>query len=96
MEMQGSADHAARDVIPMNNIDPLVPSAGRVPVNPLFTPVDSDPPSRVRPFILRGISPVPEGVIEARHRTNATQRKIRQNTNLDNKVVDDSYTVPDD
>lgn len=65
-------------------------------MNPLYIPVVSDPPSGARPFVLRGVSPTPVGVVEAKHRTGATRRKIDQTTNLDNKVVDDSYTVPDD
>ncbi|MBV8541782.1 MAG: hypothetical protein JO268_14780 [Pseudonocardiales bacterium] len=38
----------------------------------------------------------PGGVVRAKHRTPATQRTIPQKTGLDSKMVDDSYTVPDD
>lgn len=80
--------------------DPLMPSLQRFPVNPLFIPIDDAQPSDARPFVLRGHlplrAPTVDGVIHARHRTDPTQRKIPQQTNLDNKVVDDSYTVPDE
>lgn len=50
--------------------------------------------------MLRGVATRPtagpSGVVRAKHRTPATQRKIPEKTGLDNKIVDDSYTVPDD
>ncbi|MBA2308937.1 MAG: hypothetical protein H0W01_06510 [Pseudonocardiales bacterium] len=77
-----------------------MPQLQRFPVNPLFIPIDHAMPSDDRPFVLRGHVPsrtaAGEGVIHAKHRTDPTQRKIPQQTNLDNKVVDDSYTVPDE
>lgn len=77
--------------------DPLMPASQRLPVNPLFIPIVPDPPSGARPFVLRGVSPTRRsGVAQAKHRTDDTQRKIEQTTNLDQKVVDDSYTVPDE
>ncbi|MGH3624350.1 MAG: hypothetical protein ACRDQ5_21625 [Sciscionella sp.] len=42
------------------------------------------------------MSAVPDEAVRNKHRTPVTQRQIPQQTNLDNKVVDDSYTVPDD
>ena len=81
---------------PLVNTDPLMPPTERLPMNPSFTPVVSDPASSARPFVLRGVSPTPAGVVEAKHRTPGTARKIPQETNLDSQVVDDSYTVPDD
>ncbi len=84
----------------MNYDDPLFPAQERFPINPLFIAIDHSPPSNARPFILRGHlpfrAPAVDGVINVRHRTDATQRKIPEETNLDNKVVDDSYTVPDE
>ncbi len=76
--------------------DPLMPAVQRFPMNPLSVPIRMDPPSPERPFVLRGITPTPAAVVEARHRTPATQRTIPRETNLDSKVVDDSFTVPDD
>lgn len=76
--------------------DPLMPATQRFPVNPIVIPVDRSQPSLGRPFILRGLLPNGGSTIEAKHRTPTSQRKIPQETNLDNKVVDDSYTVPDD
>ena len=80
--------------------DPLMPARHRFPMT-LAMPLASDEsPSQLRPFVLRGVAPQPStgpgGVVRAKHRTPATQRKIPEKTGLDNKVVDDSYTVPDD
>lgn len=76
--------------------DPLMPAVQRFPMNPLYVPICTDPPSRVQPFVLQGITPTPAATVEAKHRTPTTQRTIPRQTNLDNMVVDDSYTVPDD
>jgi hypothetical protein len=80
--------------------DPLMPARHRFPMT-LARPLTSDePPSRLRPYALRGVAPRPtagpHGIVRAKHRTPATQRKIPEKTGLDNKIVDDSYTVPDD
>lgn len=80
--------------------DPFMPARYRFPMT-LVMPLDSDEsPSQLRPYVLRGVAPRlsagPGGVVRAKHRTPATQRKIPEKTGLDNKVVDDSYTVPDD
>ncbi|GAA1720219.1 hypothetical protein [Fodinicola feengrottensis] len=41
-----------------------------------------------------GLDGLPE-LLLAKHRTPASQRTIPQRTRLDNREVDDSYTVPD-
>lgn len=76
--------------------DPLMPATERLPMNPLFTPIARDDPSDARPFVLRGVTPSVSAVVVFKHRTDASKRKVEQKTNLDNKEVDDSYTVPDD
>lgn len=80
--------------------DPFMPVRHRFPMNVTSPPVSDEPPSHRRPFVLRGVAPRPAagpgGVARAKHRTPATQRKIPEKTGLDNKIVDDSYTVPDD
>lgn len=80
--------------------DPFMPDRHRFPMNLAMPPTSDEPPSHRRPFVLRGVAPRPTtgpgGVVRAKHRTPATQRKIPQKTGLDNKMVDDSYTVPDD
>lgn len=80
--------------------DPVVPARHRFPMTLAMPPVSDESPSQLRPFVLRGVAPRPSagpgGVVRVKHRTPATQRKIPEKTGLDNKVVDDSYTVPDD
>lgn len=78
------------------NADPLMPATGRLPMNPLSVPVAHDGPSDARPFVLRGVDPSAASVVVFKHRTDASKRKVEEKTNLDNKEVDDSYTVPDD
>ncbi|MGH3831830.1 MAG: hypothetical protein ACRDRS_15520 [Pseudonocardiaceae bacterium] len=80
--------------------DPFMPARHRFPMNVAMPPASDEPPSHRRPFVLRGVAPRPTtgpgAVARAKHRTPATQRKIEEKTGLDNKMVDDSYTVPDD
>ncbi|MGH3896935.1 MAG: hypothetical protein ACRDTA_01525 [Pseudonocardiaceae bacterium] len=80
--------------------DPFMPAGHRFPMDLAIPPISDEPPSGWRPFVLRGVTPRPTagpgGVVRAKHRTPATQRKIPSKTGLDNKIVDDSYTVPDD
>ncbi len=80
--------------------DPLMSSRHRFPMNLVRPPTSDESPSHLRPYVLRGVAPRPSvdlgEVVEAKHRTPATQRKIPEKTGLDNKIVDDSYTVPDD
>ncbi len=82
------------------DLDPLMPARHRFPMNMAVPPASDEPPSHLRPYVLRGVVPRPtagpDGVVRAKHRTPATQRKIPEKTGLDNKIVDDSYTVPDD
>ena len=63
-------------------------------------PVSDEPPSHLRSYVLRGVAPRPiagpGGVVRAKHRTPVTQRTIPAQTGLDGKIVDDSYTAPDD
>lgn len=74
--------------------DPLMPQARRFPMNPHTIDGSHEVPSKERPFVLRHSVALPPP--EATHRTPATRRLIPNTTNLDNKVVDDSYTVPDE
>jgi hypothetical protein len=80
--------------------DPFMPVRHRFPVNLASPPVSEEQPSPSRPYVLRGVAPRrthgPAGIAEAKHRTPGTKRTIPQTTGLDNKMVDDSYTVPDD
>jgi hypothetical protein len=80
--------------------EPLISGVHRFPVNLSDPPTSEEPPSAARPFVLRGVTPRPSAgpgaVVRAKHRTPASQRVIPRTTNLDNRVVDDSYTVPDD
>ncbi len=80
--------------------DPFMPARHRFPMTLATSPASDESPSQLRPFVLRGVAPRPSagpgGVARGKHRTPATQRKIPEKTGLDNKVVDDSYTVPDD
>jgi hypothetical protein len=82
------------------NGNPLMPARYRFPMNLAVLPTSHEPPSHRRPFVLRGVAPRPSagpsGVARAKHRTPVTQRKIPETIGLDNKIVDDSYTVPDD
>ncbi|MGH3834238.1 MAG: hypothetical protein ACRDSF_00830 [Pseudonocardiaceae bacterium] len=80
--------------------DPFMPARHRFPMDLAMPPISDEPPGDRRPFVLRGVAPRPTagfgGVVQAKHRTPATQRKMPSKTGLDNKMVDDSYTVPDD
>lgn len=74
--------------------DPLIPETERFPMVPLDVEQNEEPRSKCRPFILRS-APVPP-IIEYRHRTPSQPTRIPQTTHRDNRVDDDSYTVPDD
>lgn len=80
--------------------DPLMPARHRFPMNVTMPSTSNEPPSHRRPYVLRSVVPRPTAgpgaVVRAKHRTPATQRKVPEKTGLDNKIVDDSYTVPDD
>jgi hypothetical protein len=80
--------------------DPFMPARHRFPMNLVIPPTSDEPPGHLRPYVLRGVTPRPtagpSGVVRAKHRTPNTQRTIPETTGLDNKIVDDSYTVPDD
>lgn len=80
--------------------NPLMPAQHRFPMDLAVPPVSDEPPSQLRPYVLRGVAPRPTagpgGVVRAKHRTPVTQRTIPEKTGLDGKIVDDSYTVPDD
>jgi len=90
----------APDVSPSGNedpmSDPLMPAAHRFPMNPITIPLTMAQPSADRPFVLRGLLSTPDHAVDARHRTPRTQRTIPRRTNLDSKIVEDSYTVPDE
>ncbi|MGH4022011.1 MAG: hypothetical protein ACRDT0_22795 [Pseudonocardiaceae bacterium] len=79
--------------------DPFMPGSYRFPMNPLCAPISDAQPSAARPFVLRHARPV--GVVEVKHRTPATKRKIPQETHVGDGhegpvTKDDSYFVPDD
>ncbi|MEC3977726.1 hypothetical protein [Amycolatopsis sp. H20-H5] len=77
--------------------DPLMPTAGRFPVNVGTRPLSEENPSIVRPFILRSVRARRITVVpEAKHRTTAHDTFHARNCNEDGKLVDDSYTTPDD
>ncbi|MGH3870441.1 MAG: hypothetical protein ACRDSR_02835 [Pseudonocardiaceae bacterium] len=80
--------------------DPFMPARHRFPMDVAMPSVSDEQPGARRPFVLRGVVPRPAAgrgeVVQAKHRTPATQRKMPSKTGLDNKMVDDSYTVPDD
>jgi hypothetical protein len=74
--------------------DPLMPGRLRFPMVAATLEHSVEVPTAHRPFVLRRASVVaPE---EVRHRTPSHQTRIEQRTTLDNRVEDDSYTVPDD
>ncbi|MGH3976271.1 MAG: hypothetical protein ACRDS9_23550 [Pseudonocardiaceae bacterium] len=68
--------------------DPFMPAQHRFPMDLAIPPISDEPPSDRRPFVLRGVTPRPTagpgGVVRAKHRTPATQRKIPSKTGLDN------------
>jgi hypothetical protein len=80
--------------------DPLSPATWRFPVNFAVPPLSNDRPSSARPFILLGVPtrPVPPdgGPISAKHRTSPGNTLVKQTCNEDGRMVDDSYTVPDE
>lgn len=80
--------------------DPLMPVVQRFPVNLAAVPTSEELPSAARPFILRGVAPRPfrgsASVVSAKHRTSPGQTLVPRTCNEDGKMVDDSYTVPDD
>lgn len=77
--------------------DPLMPTVGRFPVNAGTRPLSDENPSTVRPFILRGVRARRITVVpEAKHRTTAHDTLHPRQCNEDGKLIDDSYTTPDD
>lgn len=80
--------------------DPLMPTVQRFPVNLGSRPLSDEGPSAARPFILRGViarqvQPLLEAV-QAKHRTTASDTLHARTCNQDGKMIDDSYTTPDD
>jgi len=77
--------------------DPLMPTNQRFPVNVGTRPLSDENPSIARPFILRSVQARQITVVpEAKHRTTAHDTFHARNCNEDGKLVDDSYTTPDD
>lgn len=74
--------------------DPLMPARLRFPMVAASVNYSQEQPSELRPFVLRGAPMVRPS--EVRHRTPAHQTRVPQPTTLDNRVNDDSYSVPDD
>jgi len=80
--------------------DPLMPTAHRFPVNLGARPLSDEGPSTARPFTLRGVvarrvQPLDEA-LQAKHRTEAHDTLHARTCNEDGKMIDDSYTTPDD
>lgn len=76
--------------------DPFMATSHRFPRMAILTGGNQEPPSQVRPFVLRGAAP--DGVREAKHRTPATQTRHTQSTTSDGKnpvPKTDTYTTPD-
>lgn len=88
------------DVPPAAAGDSLIPTVQRFPVNLGARPMSDEGPSTCRPFILRGVVArrvqVPNEAVQAKHRTTAHDTLHARTCNLDGKMVDDSYTTPDD
>lgn len=88
------------DVPPKAAGDSLMPTVQRFPVNLGARPMSDEGPSTDRPFILRGVVArrvqVPDEAVQAKHRTTAHDTLHARTCNLDGKMVDDSYTTPDD
>ncbi|MGH3543878.1 MAG: hypothetical protein ACRDSP_12975 [Pseudonocardiaceae bacterium] len=80
--------------------DPLMPTGQRFPVNLGMRPLSDEEPSTVRPFILRGVVArriqLPAEAVQAKHRTIAHDTLHARTCNEDGKMIDDSYTTPDD
>jgi hypothetical protein len=76
------------------NEDPLMPGRLRFPMVAAALEHSVEVPTAHRPFVLRKALVVTPK--EVRHRTPSHQTRIDQRTTLDNRVEDDSYTVPDD
>jgi hypothetical protein len=80
--------------------DPLMPILQRFPVNLGVRPLSDEEPSAARPFILRGVVARQvwprEEALQAKHRTTAHDTLHPRNCNNDGKLIDDSYTTPDD
>lgn len=74
--------------------DPLMSARQRFPMVAGVVEENDEPPGRARPFVLRGARVVVPA--EVRHRTPSHATRIPQSTHRDNRVDDDSYTVPDD
>jgi hypothetical protein len=84
--------------------DPFMPSFRRFPRDLWPAPGSDEPPSEMRPFILRGARlggvQAGHGVPEAKHRTPKTQTPHRSQTTSDGKdgprTVPDVHYTPDD
>lgn len=81
--------------------DPLMPAERRFPRDSHPLPVSDEPPSAVRPFVLRG-APLGGAVREGKHRTPASRvpRQPIEMTTSDGRdnqrQVPDPIYVPDD
>lgn len=74
--------------------DPFMPAARRFPRD-AWPPTGSDePPTGVRPFVLRGAQPVPS--ITGKHRTGSHQTPHTNTTTHDGTTVPDTWYEPDD
>ncbi|MCU1680906.1 MAG: hypothetical protein JWQ81_1645 [Amycolatopsis sp.] len=81
----------------MLELEPLMPAVHRFPVN-LTAPLKSaEKPSSARPFILRGVTarPVTPLPMLGSGQTSPGQTLVPRECNQDGKLIDDSYTVPD-
>ena len=80
--------------------DPLIPTFQRFPVNLGIRPMSDEVPSVVRPFILRGVVArriqTAREAVQGKHRTDAHNTLHARTCNEDGKMIDDSYTTPDD
>lgn len=74
--------------------DPFMPAARRFPRNQ-DPRIRHEPPSDVRPFVLRGAQEVPS-VITGRHRTAPQQTPHTDPTTYDGTTVADTWYEPDD
>jgi hypothetical protein len=75
-------------------VDPIMPATLRFPTVSADAPHSDEPRSAQRPYVLRNTLVPP--VVESKHRTASKATRVPSKTHRDNKVDDDSYTVPDD
>lgn len=78
----------------MESTDPLMPAQMRFPMVSPGVRQSEEPRSNSRPFVLRDAT-APQ-IVEYKHRTPSRPTRIPQTTHRDNRVDDDSYSVPDD